>query len=109
MCFNNGVSRNYLSVDEITTPVDGSGNYALTTGSAYAPTSLTWTYVATPPSSMYADDICGAQRLPNGNTLINYGTKGKFLEVTSSGTLVWEYINPTDATGPGNARGYGTQ
>ena len=100
MCFNNGVSRNYSSVDEITTPVDGSGNYALTTGSAYGPTSLTWTYVATPPSSMYADDICGAQRLPNGNTLINYGTKGKFLEVTSSGTLVWEYINPTDATGP---------
>ena len=100
LCFNNGVNRNYSTIDEITPPVDTSGNYAYTTGSAYGPTNLTWTYSATPPSSMYATDISGAQRLPNGNTLICYGTLGTFLEVTSTGTLVWKYLNPVDLTGP---------
>jgi formylglycine-generating enzyme required for sulfatase activity len=99
-CFNNGVGRNYSTIDEITPPVDANGNYAYTTGSAYGPTSLTWTYQATPPSSMFAHDISGAQRLPNGNTLIDVGTTGTFIEVTSSGTVVWKYINPTTNTGP---------
>ena len=100
LCFNNGVGRNYSTVDEIAPPVDSSGNYSLTTGSAYGPTSLTWTYEANPPSSLYGNDICGAQRLPNGNTLINYGTLGVFFEVTSTGETVWKYINPVDQTGP---------
>ncbi len=100
LCFNNGVGRNYSTVDEITPPVDSSGNYSLTAGSAYGPTNLTWTYEANPPSSMYGNDICGAQRLPNGNTLINYGTLGIFFEVTSTGETVWKYINPVDQTGP---------
>ena len=71
--FNNGLGRNYSTVDQITTPVDASGNYTLVSGSAYGPTALTWTYQATPPTSLYAEDISGAQRLQNGNTLINDG------------------------------------
>jgi len=100
MCFNNGIGRNYSTIDEITTPVDGSGDYSLVTGTAYGPSSLTWTYVATPPTSLYAEDISGAQRLPNGNTLIDNGPHGTFMEVTSSGTMVWKYINPVDDAGP---------
>jgi hypothetical protein len=99
-CFNNGVNRNYSSIDEITTPVDGNGNYEYTPGTAYGPSTLTWTYVATPPESLFAHDISGAQRLPNGNTLIDDGPNGKFMEVTSEGNLVWEYVNPTINTGP---------
>jgi hypothetical protein len=100
LCFNNGVGRNYSTVDEIIPPVDSSGNYMLIFGSAFGPSSLTWTYEANPPSSLYGNDICGAQRLPNGNTLINYGTLGIFFEVTSNGQMVWKYINPVDASGP---------
>jgi hypothetical protein len=34
---------------------------------------------------------CGhAQRLPNGNTLINESTAGRGLEVTPEGRVVWE-------------------
>jgi len=99
-CFNNGVNRNYSSVDEITTPIDGNGNYPLTTGQAWAPVNLTWTYVANPPASIYAQDISGAQRLQNGNTLIDDGPLGTFIEVTSDGDIVWKYINPTTNTGP---------
>ncbi len=100
MCFNNGVNRGYSSIDEITPPVDGSGNYPLVTGNAFAPANLTWTYIATPPESLYALDISGAQRLQNGNTLIDDGPLGIFTEVTPTGLLVWKYINPVDNTGP---------
>lgn len=35
-----------------------------------------------------------AQRLPNGNTLINEGSFGRFFEVLPEGEVVWEYVNP---------------
>ena len=99
MCFNNGVGRNYSTVDQITTPVDAKGNYTLAAKSAFGPSSLTWTYQASPPTSMYAEDISGAQRLPNGNTLINNGPLGTFIEVTSAGKVVWTYVNPVSLAG----------
>ena len=99
-CFNNGVSLNYSTIDEITPPVDASGNYSLTTGSAFGPSNFTWTYQATPSTSMYSDNISGAFRLPNGNTLIDNGTQGTFIEVTAAGEVVWKYINPVDDSGP---------
>jgi hypothetical protein len=100
MCFNNGVNRNYSTIDEITPPVDGGGNYTYVTGTAYGPATLTWTYQATPPSSLYALDISGAQRLQNGNTLIDNGPLGTLIEVTAAGLVVWKYINPVTNAGP---------
>ena len=38
--------------------------------------------------------ISGAQRLPNGNTLICEGPLGRFFEVTPDKELVWEYVSP---------------
>jgi formylglycine-generating enzyme required for sulfatase activity/PKD repeat protein len=99
-CYNNGVSRNYSSIDEITPPIDSNGNYTIVAGQPYGPSGLTWTYQASPPSSLFAHDISGAQRLPNGNTLIDNGPLGTFIEVTPTSTVVWKYVNPVDATGP---------
>lgn len=98
--FNNGVNRNYSSVDQFTPPVDSLGFYYRAPNTAFGPSSLAWTYVANPPSSMYASDISGAQRLPNGNTLICVGPIGNFLEVTPAGAVVWKYINPVTNNGP---------
>ena len=99
LIFNNGLGRNYSSVDEILSPMDANGNYPLAAGSAYEPDSLAWTYAADPPSDMYEEAISGAHRLPNGNTLICSGTHGEFLEVTPAGEIVWHYINPEVNTG----------
>ena len=99
-CFNNGVNRNYSTVDEITPPVDGNGNYTLVSGSAFGPSNYTWTYQATPPTSMFAHDISGAYRVKNGNTIICEGPLGIFYEVTSAKEVVWKYINPVTDTGP---------
>jgi len=32
--------------------------------------------------------------LPNGNVLINEGTKGHLFEINQTGNIVWDYINP---------------
>jgi hypothetical protein len=100
LIFNNGLGRGYTTVDEITPPIDTNGNYSLTAGKAFGPTNLTWTYKANPPTSFFAAEISGAQRLPNGNTLICDGIHGTIFEVTVAGEMVWKYINPVGKTGP---------
>ena len=99
LIFNNGLSRNYSSVDEIIPPVAVDGSYLLTSGLAYEPNHLTWTYTAESPTDLYSEAISGTQRLPNGNTLICDGVHGVFLEVTPEGETVWKYINPVINTG----------
>jgi hypothetical protein len=103
LLFNNGNGRPggvYSSVDEFVPPVDASGNYALAPGTAYGPEEQTWIYAADNPTDFFADHISGAQRLPNGNTLICDGPHGTLFEVTPEGEIVWKYINPVTNNGP---------
>jgi hypothetical protein len=92
LVFNNGFARpggNYSSVDEIVPPVKGSGDYLLPAGQAYGPTAPVWSYASPNPSDFYSELISGADRLPNGNTLINSGWPyGRFREVTATGMTV---------------------
>ncbi len=53
-----------------------------------------WEYVGDPPYTFSSVFISGAQRLPNGNTLICEGQWGRIFEVTPAGDIVWEYISP---------------
>lgn len=48
----------------------------------------------TDSNRFYSPFISGAQRLPNGNTLITEGSGGRMIEVTANHELVWEYISP---------------
>jgi outer membrane protein assembly factor BamB len=59
-----------------------------------AKNQIVWKYQDANPQSFYSDRISNAQRLPNGNTLINEGVFGRFFEVTPAGEVVWEYVNP---------------
>ena len=45
-------------------------------------------------SRFYSHYQGGAQRLPNGNTLIADTTWGRILEVTRDHEIVWEYVSP---------------
>lgn len=45
-------------------------------------------------SRFYSPYISSAQRLPNGNTLIDQGSDGRIFEVTAKHETVWEYISP---------------
>jgi hypothetical protein len=55
---------------------------------------IEWQYVADPPKSFYSYGKGSAQRLPNGNTLICEGDRGRAFEVTPGGDIVWEWLNP---------------
>jgi PKD repeat protein len=100
-CFNNGLGRgNYSSVDEFTPAVDANGDYPVTVGTAFGPANFTWSYVGNTANPMYSENISGAQRLPNGNTIICSGGTGQFLEVTPAGEIAWKYVCPVDPTGP---------
>lgn len=56
---------------------------------------LVWEYRdASAPLSFFSSYISGAQRLPNGNTLICEGVTGRIFEVTPQYEIVWEYISP---------------
>jgi hypothetical protein len=55
---------------------------------------IVWEYVDPNPTNFFSANISGCQRLPNGNTFICEGGKGRFFEVTKNFEIVWEYINP---------------
>ena len=52
---------------------------------------LVWSYTN---ARFFSTNISGAQRLPNGNTLITAGAPGRMFEVTREGAIVWEYMFP---------------
>ncbi len=94
LVFNNGLDRGYSSVEEITPLIDAAGTYRLTGNGAYGPSTPTWRYTAENRSDFFSSEISGAQRLPNGNTLVCAGVLGTFIEVTPQGETVWKYVNP---------------
>ncbi|HEY3452487.1 MAG TPA: aryl-sulfate sulfotransferase [Myxococcales bacterium] len=100
LLFNNGMGRNYSSVDELATPVDAAGAYLVPEpGTQFGPETPAWTYTANPPQSFFANHISGAQRLPNGNTLVCSGDSGAIFEVTGTGKTVWSYRSPVGRSG----------
>jgi hypothetical protein len=98
LIFNNGIGRGYSAINQIVPPVDGAGNYSISAGAAFGPASPVWTYTATPNTNFFSAEISGAQRLPNGNTLICEGIKGNLFEVTAAGQTVWRYMCPVTTT-----------
>jgi hypothetical protein len=92
--FNNGLGRpggDFSSVEEIVLPVDAHGRYAHKPESAYGPKEPVWRFTAPAKWDFLAGFMSGAQRLPNGNTLICDGVRGTIFEVTMNKDIVWTY------------------
>ncbi len=102
MVFNNraGIptSTDFSAINVVNPPVDNNGNYTMD-GAVFGPSTSHWTYVADPVTDFFSGRVSGAQRLPNGNTLICEGSNGRLFEVDYDGNMVWEYINPSSAAG----------
>ncbi|MFH0946370.1 MAG: aryl-sulfate sulfotransferase [Planctomycetota bacterium] len=103
LVFNNGEGRdrNYSSVDEIRPPVDPKGNYTRKAGQPFGPKKAHWSYGDRGKHRFFSGNISGAERLPNGNTLICDGTASRLFEVTGEGEVVWDYVSPFAAERPG--------
>ncbi|HEX6312899.1 MAG TPA: aryl-sulfate sulfotransferase [Acidimicrobiia bacterium] len=105
LVFNNGRPdlRAYSSVDEVV-PVMEDGEYVLDDDGAFA-AAIERVYPQGEEDEFFAAIISGSQRLPNGNTLVTYGTHGRVVEVTPDGEEVWDYINPYFTLRPQTPRG----
>ncbi len=90
----NSATNNYSAVYELTPPIDKNGKYIIEKDKPYGPEKPVWVYVAPDTLSFYSSFISGAHRMPNGNTFIMEGAKGRFFEVTPARKMVWEYLNP---------------
>jgi hypothetical protein len=59
---------------------------------------IVWQYTGDnsgrPVWSFFSSFVSSAQRLPNGNTLIDEGMDGRFFQITPEGEIVWEYVTP---------------
>ena len=100
LVFDNGGAGGYGSPNPGS--VNGVGN-AIRAGSRvveFNPITLevVWQYLpgAAGPGdpSFFSHYISSAQRLPNGNTLIDEGADGRMFEVTPGHEIVWEYVSP---------------
>ena len=81
LIFDNGPHRHGLSYSRVV-EVDP------------ATSGIVWEYHGEPRASFFSYNISGAERLPNGNTLICEGLHGRIFEVTPQGQIVWEWVNP---------------
>jgi hypothetical protein len=103
LVFNNGMRRTggaYSTVDEVVLPVNDKGQYEYAKGKSFGPDKAVWSYAAPKKTDFYAPFISGAQRLPNGDTLICSGTNGTLFEVTPKEEVVWKYVNPSKGGSP---------
>ncbi|MBI5863035.1 MAG: aryl-sulfate sulfotransferase [Planctomycetes bacterium] len=97
MVFNNGEGRRdgrYSSIVEFAPPTDSQGRYRLDKGKPFGPEKPAWEYAAANKPDFFSSHISGAERLPNGDTLVCSGEQGRIFEVTRNGEIVWEYVNP---------------
>jgi outer membrane protein assembly factor BamB len=57
--------------------------------------AVIWEYRPTGDEEFFTSSRGSQQRLTNGNTLITESGKGRMIEVSPSGEVVWEYYNQT--------------
>lgn len=97
LVFNNGGGRppeDHSSVDVLVPPIDNGGNYIRRDHMPFGPAAPEWSYTSPRKSDFFSWFISGAQRLSNGNTLINAGAVGIVFEVTPEKEIVWKFSNP---------------
>ncbi|MCC6678117.1 MAG: aryl-sulfate sulfotransferase [Phycisphaerales bacterium] len=96
LIYNNGLGRPsgaYSSIEELVPPIKPDGTYARMPGQPFGPAAPDWLCDSASGTPFYSSNISGAQRLPNGNTLVCVGATGRFIELDADCRTVWEYAN----------------
>jgi hypothetical protein len=95
LVYNNGQERpvnEYSSVEELALPFDPKTGFQRDSGWGFGPDKAMWSY--SEPETFYSPFISGAQRLPNGDTLVCEGVKGRAFEVNRDGKILWDFWSP---------------
>jgi hypothetical protein len=102
LVFNNGLGRpgnDYSSLEIITPPTDGNGNYTFLPGQAYGPGAAAWTWTMPTPTDLFAQNISGVLPVADGY-LVTDGPRGRVFQLDALGDERWAYINPVGQNGP---------
>lgn len=78
LVFDNGLRRGWSRVVELDP----------------AAKEIVWEYHGDPPESFFSDNRGGCEELPGGDLLVVESEKGRALELTRAGEIVWEFLNP---------------
>lgn len=103
LIYNNGNGRpgtDYSTVEIIVPPQDANGGYLINPDEPFGPIDPDWIYGNQPGENFYSAYLSNAQRLENGNTLINAGSPGIVFEIDENKKKVWEYIIPLSGDTP---------
>jgi len=75
---------------------DNRGNHGTSRGLEFDPVTqkIVWSYGGHSGEKLYSREAGAIQRLPNGNTLMTESDRGRGVEVTPDGRVVWEFVNP---------------
>ena len=96
LVFDNGAATGYPLTGRTNTGRQNSFSRVLEIDPSN--TGIQWDYDASKGGVFsrlfFSDIVSNAQRLPNGNTLICSGVRGRIFEVTRAGETVWEYMSP---------------
>ena len=97
MIFNNGNGRpgtDYSTVEILVPPQDANGGYIISDATPFGPEEPEWIYGDQTGENFYSIYLSNAQRLVNGNTLINAGSPGRIFEIDPERNTVWQYEIP---------------
>ena len=88
LLFNNRTNQTapnnlFSSVIELTPDINEDGTYHIEDGKPFGPDNVVWEY----ENDFHSGSQSGAFRLPNGNTLINWGS------INNSGAIITEVTN----------------
>lgn len=103
MIYNNGNGRpgpDYSTVEILTPPQDSIGGYILPVSEPFGPENSEVIYGEQSGETFYSPYLSNAERLPNGNTLVNAGSPGSIFEITPERAIVWDYLIPLNGDSP---------
>jgi hypothetical protein len=61
--------------------------------------AVVWRFASTDGELFYSKALGSQQALDNGNILVTESLRGRIFEITRSGEVVWEYLNPAESNG----------
>ncbi len=103
LVYNNGNERpgpDFSEVQILVPEQFADGSYPVPLEDPFGPAAPEWSYGNLGNENFSSPFLSNAQRLTNGNTLVNAGSPGNIFELNANREIVWEYEIPLNGNSP---------